>query len=181
MRVDKAAQRRHIGAARDASKTERAGQVGNEQLQAYRDLSEHADKQINRAWKAYAILAGLLAIGFGVLFGNLGSFKESVRKDLDETKASAQARLEQEVGKVFAAENVQVTVNEMIAKRLPPMVDATVSNRIAVLREQLAKLETEQADIRANAVRAVLNEDGKAWQLIVPGEHIPTNALPRPE
>ena len=143
----------------------------------YADLSEHAQKQIDRAWKAYAILAGLLGVGALCIFGNLNDFKRDVRSDYQLEAQTAQAKLEQAVNRAFAAENIQLTIAKAVDNKLPAVVDYALSNRIAGLKGELAGLENKIKDMNARAVVAVgsngvyklaVGTNGLGWNMYCP-------------
>jgi len=139
-----------------------------DEMQLFRELSDHAQKQIDRAWKAYAILAGLLTVGAAFIFGSIGSFKESLRAEYRGQMESAQALLKQEVSRAFAAENVQRTVSAVISEKLPIVVETEVSNRTAMMTDvTMGDVVRKVAELDATAVRGVFDPKTGAYKLLM--------------
>jgi hypothetical protein len=145
--------------------------VKNE-LQLYRELSEHAQRQIDRAWKAYAILAALLgallAASAALFFGSISNFRESLRTEYRGEMESAQALLKEEVRKAFAADNVQRAVSEEIGKRLPVVVEGAISNRTMDLdRMTVGEMWRKVAELDATMVRGVYDPKMGVYKLLM--------------
>ena len=70
-------------------------------LDMYERLTDQSQKQINRAWKAYAILGGLLAVF--ITYGELSDFgfKSDIREEIRTEKDIVQKQVLSQIEKEF--------------------------------------------------------------------------------
>jgi len=135
-----------------------------ELLKHYKELSDHAKDQIDRAWKAYGILARILGIiisvGLIVLYFLYGNSYELLEKNIREKLSIVSDKVEKRIETEFADQKIkdmiQKSANDEVKKRIDVLqiknmidkeVNAIIENQINPLNKQikLLKNENEQA------------------------------------
>lgn len=123
----------------------------------YVRLSEYAQRQVDRAWKAYATLGAVLAVALtiaGLLLGSTyGEWKDRIDADmqeqLDEFKEEKTAEIKERMDKEFTASAIKSlietsAINAVRAEATPIIVSnvaALAEAEIAPLREAASKLQ----------------------------------------
>lgn len=136
----------------------------NEQvfISKYGDLVEHSHVQIDRAWKAYAILSGLITIiivaGFTVgaifTYKTLKDFKNDIREEKEFVSKQVQARIDVEFSEKSIATLVQNEASKKIGEIAPPLIAKNIEevvkpaiistgNKLDDLQNQLNKSKYE--------------------------------------
>ena len=126
----------------------------------FRELSDHAKTQIDRAWKAYALLASVLGIiisvGLILLYFMYGNSYKSLENSIQERTNIVQEQVAKRIANEFDAQNVkdliQTAANEAAIKQIDVIkirdiidneVDTIVRTKVEDLKKQIQILKAE--------------------------------------
>lgn len=134
----------------------------SEDLNRYERLQEAAEKQINRAWKAYAILGSLVTIIFiaGMFFTyhSIRDFKNEIRNDITTEKDIVEKRVNARIDGILTERNIR----QIVAERVALVTDTIISNKIHAefdpkLRKIAQDLESYESTNKLYAAKSLFS------------------------
>lgn len=97
-------------------------------------LYEHAEKQISRVWKAYAVLGTLLAILIGVgtffTYDSVSAFRNEMREQVTADTKLVQEQVRAQIDLEFGRDNIQALIATQAQERIDAVADRLIKEQI---------------------------------------------------
>jgi hypothetical protein len=143
--------------------------AASEELEKYKEISDFAERQINRAWKAYTILLPLIAlvisVGLVLFYFQYGNSLESIERSIqsrtqivkEEVKGQIKSELETEkIQKLILHAAHEAAVKQINVKKIQDIIDSKVdkivTNELVKLKSDIGFLQEEVVDAQQEAI-----------------------------
>ena len=107
-------------------------------------LYEHAEKQIARVWKTYAVLGTLLtvliAVGAFLTYKSISDFRSSISDEVRTEKDIVQRQVEIQIEQEFGRDAIQALITQKAEERIDLVADKLIA---AQIEEQITAVRVE--------------------------------------